>query len=288
MPGSSPSNQAGHDSRLQLSRNTDGYCRRGLCDQTRNPLSHCFRDSLRGLNKKRLALATNPAGKVSQFSSGQRPEERLFADAFDQAPNGMALLDSAGRITQASIAFCKILGFSRPALLGLGFSELTHPADVETEAEQRRRLAVGEIVRYQLVQRLVRNGGTAIWVVLSVSACQRISGRPKYYVVQVENGGEHRANAKRASPGAVEDLLSEAVHEIGNTLTPLMVNTQLIVEQSGAGDITESAHVILKAARRIAFTLRRLRGPNDLQSVAYLGDARMLDLRTIAPPTKSD
>ena len=197
----------------------------------------------------------------------------------------MALLDGDGRITQASKAFCKILGFSQPALLGLGLSEITHSADVETEAEQRRRLAVGEIDRYQLVERLVRSDGTAAWVVLSVSACRRISGLPKYYVVQIENGGEHRANGHGAAPNAFEDLLGEAVHEIGNTLTPLMVNTQLIVEQSVAGEITDSAQVILKAARRIAFTLRRLRGLKDLQSVAYLGDARMLDLRTIAPPT---
>ena len=242
----------------------------------------------RGLDTKGLVLATNPAGNVLQFNPGQSLEERLFADAFDHAPNGMALLDSDGRITQASAVFCKILGFSQPALLGLGMSEITHPADVETETEQRKRLAVGEIARYQLVQRLLRHDGTATWVILSVSACRRTSGRPKHYVVQIENGGERRANGNGMAPDAFERLLGEAAHEIGNTLTPLMVNTQLIVEQSIAADITESAHAILKAARRIAFTLRRLRGLNDLQSVAYLGEARMLDLRTIAPPTTID
>lgn len=230
-------------------------------------------------------MATNPAGKVLEFGPGQRADERLFADAFDHAPNGMALLDCDGRITHASMALCKILGFSQPALLGLRLSEITHEADVETEAEQRKRLRVGEIDRYQLVQRLVRSDGMATWVVLSVSASRRISGWPEYYVVQVENGGDHAANSNRAPPGAFEDLLGAAAHEIGNTLTPLMVNTQLIVEQSAAGEIADSAQVILKAARRIAFTLRRLRGPNDLHSVAYLGDARMLDLRTIAPPS---
>jgi PAS domain S-box-containing protein len=237
-----------------------------------------------GLNRNGLVMATNPAAKVLPFTPGQRSEERLFADAFEHAPNGMALLDSDGRITQASIAFCKILGYSQPALLGLGLTEITYSADIETEAEQRIRLAVGEIDRYQLVQRLVRNDGMAIWVVLSVSAGRRVSGWPKYYVIQVENGSQHRASGIGAAPDAFEDLLGEAVHEIRNTLTPLMVNTQLIVEQSAAGEIADSAHVILKAARRIAFTLRRLRGLNDLHSVAYPGDARMLDLRTIAPP----
>jgi hypothetical protein len=67
-----------------------------------------------------------------------------------------------------------------------------------------------------------------------------------------------------------------------------MISTQLIVEQSTAGEICDSAHVIFNAARRIAFTLRRLRGLKDLQSVAYLGQARMLDLRTVAPPNKAE
>jgi PAS domain S-box-containing protein len=230
-------------------------------------------------------LATNPAGKVLQFSHGQSPDERCFADAFEHAPNGMALLDSDGRITHASIAFCKILGFSQTELVGLDLSAMTHSADIETEAEQRKRLASGEIDRYQLVERLIREDETAAWVLLSVSACRRISGFPKYYVVQIENGGEPRSTGNGASADAFEHLLGEAVHEIGNTLTPLMVNTQLIVEQSTASEISDSAHVIFNAARRIAFALRRLRGLKDSHSVAYLGDARMLDLRTIAPPT---
>jgi PAS domain S-box-containing protein len=199
----------------------------------------------------------------------------------------MALLDSDGRITHASIAFCKMLGFSQSELLGSALSEITHPGDIETEAEQRKRLASGEIDRYQLVERLIREDEAATWVLLSVSACRRISGFPRYYVLQIESAGEHRSTGN-GSPDALAHLLGEAVHEIGNTLTPLMVNTQLIVEASTAGEVRDSAHVIFNAARRIAFTLRRLRGLKDFRSVAYLGEARMLDLRTVAPPRKAD
>lgn len=73
----------------------------------------------------------------------------------------MALPDSDGRITQANIAFREILGFGRPELLGMGLSEITHPDDAEAEAEQRTRLAVGEINRYQLAERLIREDGAA-------------------------------------------------------------------------------------------------------------------------------
>lgn len=229
-------------------------------------------------------MAKNPERKVLQFNPGEKSDEWLFADAFEHAPNGMALLDSDGRITQASTAFCNILGFNRTGLLGLGLCEITHSDDVETEAEQRKRLANGEIDRYQLVQRLLRRNGEPTWVRLSVAACRRVSRVPRYYVVQVESGDGHHTNGNGAAPAAIAHLIGEAVHEIGNTLTPLMVNTQLIVEQSLPSEISDAANAIFKAARRIAFALRRLRGLEDGQSVAYVGQDRMLDLRTVPPP----
>jgi PAS domain S-box-containing protein len=200
----------------------------------------------------------------------------------------MALLDSDGRITHASIVLCNILGFSPSELVGLGLSQITHPDDAETEAEQRKRLGGSEIDGYKLVERLIRKNGTVTWVLLSVAARRRVAAFPEYYVVQIENAGGHVSIGNRGPPDALAHYVGEAVHEIGNTLTPLMVNTQLIVEHSKVGEISDSAQVIFHAARRIAFTLRRLRGVRDLQQVAYLGPGRMLDLRTVAPPKMAD
>jgi PAS domain S-box-containing protein len=233
-------------------------------------------------------LATNLAEKRLQVRARQRADEWLFSDAFEHAPNGMALLDSGGDITQVNIAFCKTLGFNRAELLGLAWSEITHVDDIETEAEQRRRLGSGEIDRYQLVQRIIRSDGLARWILLSVSVRRGSQQSPEYYVLQVANAGGHLSVENGASHNGTLDRLGEALHEIGNTLTPLMVNTELIVERSKSGEICDSAHVIFNAARRIAFTLRRLRGIKDLRPVAYLGPNRMLDLRRVAPPKGAD
>ena len=197
----------------------------------------------------------------------------------------MALLNSDGRIDQANIAFCEILGFGRSELLGMGLTKITHPEDADTEAELRMRLAVGEIDRYQLAQRLIREDGAATWVLLSVSACREISGSPEYYIIQVESAGEHLPK-NGAAPDALTYRVGEALHEIGNALTPLMVNTQLIVEQSKTDDIGDLARVIFNAARRIAFTLRRLRDIESSHAMALLGKGRMLDLRMVTPPEK--
>jgi PAS domain S-box-containing protein len=200
----------------------------------------------------------------------------------------MAILDEHGRFAHASFAFRKLLGYTHISLIGLGLAEITHPDDVETEAEQRKRLASGQIDRYQLVQRLICEDGATVWVHMCVSASRGISGAPTQYVLQAESSCGHLSVGRDASPDAMEHLLGEVVHEIGNTLTPLMVNTQLIVERSTTSEISDAAHVIFNATRRIAFTLRRLRGLKDLrQSVAYIGEGRMLDLRNVSPPEKT-
>jgi PAS domain S-box-containing protein len=196
----------------------------------------------------------------------------------------MALLNSDGRIDEANIAFCEIVGFGRSELVGMGLTKITHPDDADTEAELRTRLAVGEIDRYQLAQRLIREDGAATWVLLSVSACREISGFPEYYIIQVESAGADLPSKNGATPDALTYRVGEALHEIGNALTPLMVNTQLIVEQSNSDDIGDLARVIFNAARRIAFTLRRLRDIESSHSMALLGKGRMLDLRMAARP----
>jgi PAS domain S-box-containing protein len=236
-----------------------------------------------------LILATNPAATVLRFSLGRSAGERSFIDAFEHAPNGMAILDNQGRITHASIALRNLLGYTHIPLVGMELSEITHTDDVETEREQRKRLASGEIDRYQLVQRLICEDGATIWVQICVSACRGMSGVPTQFVLQAEKSSGRLPIGLDASPDALEHLLGDVVHEIGNTLTPLMVNTQIIVERSTTSEISDAAHVIFNATRRIAFTLRRMRGLKDLrQSVAYIGEGRMLDLRSVSPPEKAD
>jgi len=235
-------------------------------------------------NRTSVVLATNPAGRILQFNHGQRPSMWPFADAFEHAPNGIALLDSDGSIAQANIAFCEILGFGRSELLGKALTKITHPDDADAEAEQRTRLAVGEIDRYQLAERLIREDGSATWVLLSASAFRETSGSAEYYVIQVESAGEHLPIKRGAAPDALTYRVGEALHEIGNALTPLMVNTQLIVEQSKSDDISDLARVIFNAARRIAFTLRRLRDIEVSESIASSGKGRMIDLRMAARP----
>ncbi len=237
-------------------------------------------------------MSANRKGEPVRDAAVVRQGDVLFADAFENAPNAMAIVAADGCIIQANRSLCRMLGFTKNELQALSSSSITHPDDLQTEVEQNRRLAAADIGRYELVQRYVRKDGQMIWVRLSVSATRRNSGGPAYFIAQVESvppqdsadaGDSHDAWLARFA-----DATLSAFHEIGNSLTPLMLNAEMILEESKRVDIRESAHQIFKAARRIAFTLRRLRSLQDGQPVAYLGQSRMLDLRMVAPPSAEE
>ena len=215
-----------------------------------------------------------------------RDVELSFADAFENAPHGMALAGEDGTLWYANRALYQMLGYDREELLNAHLSAITHPDDLLTEWEQRRRLARADIGRYELVQRYLRKNGESVWVRLSVSMTRRNASRVACFIVESEVVGPRRCVPDGFDGEWLKHIGNEtlsAIHEIGNTLTPLMVNTELIVEHSTTEPIRDFAHEIVKAARRIAFTLRRLRRIDDSHAVAYIGEDRMLDLRMIQP-----
>ena len=231
------------------------------------------------------------AEKTLGPSSGPTLEITLFEDVFENAPQPMAVVSSGGSVVRANRAMCQMLGFTRDELQTLSCVHITHPEDYPTESEQRRRLVAADIGGYELVLRYVRKIGDAIWVRVAVAATRHAVCGETYLIATFEPAqAAHvympaKGNWRRSQLG---DATLAAVHEIGNTLTPLMLNVEMILEQAKKRELRESAQQIFKAARRIAFTLRRLRGIEDEPSVAYVGQSRMLDLRLLDPSSPDD
>jgi len=221
------------------------------------------------------------------LSTSHAANDQLFAAAFDNAPHPMALLSASGQIVHANRSLCRILGFTRANLCAMGISDVTHPDDAETERAQRQRLGAAHIGRYELIQRCVRKDLQTVWVRLSVSAIRSRPLEAAYFIVALDPVPAH--NCPEAAINEVwfarlGDATLSTVHEIGNTLTALMLNAEMLVQESNGVDVRDAAHSIFKAARRIAFALRRLRRVQEPQSVAYLGPDRLLDLSLLAPP----
>jgi len=218
----------------------------------------------------------------NEIERALRESEERFANAFRQSPHGMSFVDFEGRWVRVNQALCEMLGYSEDELRGRRFADITHPDDVGTDLEQLQRLISGEIGSYHHIKRYVRKDGRVIWVSLGVSAVHDPTGKPLYFIGQMEDITLRRAMEEQRAEGArlsgiVETTIAVA-HEMNNALTVLMLNAELLREDLSPNELPEISHEILAASASIAGIVQRLRRLGDPATVDYLGDAKMLDL----------
>jgi diguanylate cyclase (GGDEF)-like protein/PAS domain S-box-containing protein len=120
--------------------------------------------------------------------------ESRFANAFDEAPIGMALVALDGRFLRVNRALPELVGYDAEELLGLTFQDITHPDDLELDLQLLRQVLAGERRNYRMEKRYVRPNGEEVWVNLSVSVVRDDSGEPLYFVSQIEDVTESRRN----------------------------------------------------------------------------------------------
>ena len=65
-----------------------------------------------------------------------RESERRFRAIFDQAPMGIAVIDShTGRFIQINQKYCDILGYTMSEVLKMDFQTITHPDDLQKDLD---------------------------------------------------------------------------------------------------------------------------------------------------------
>jgi PAS domain S-box-containing protein len=227
--------------------------------------------------------------KRAEMERALRESEEKFGNAFRHSPHGMAFVSPEGRWLKANHALCEMLGYTEEELLQRRFVDITHPEDASTDIDQLRRLVAGEIGSYNRIKRYHRKDGSVMWASLAVSAVHNADGVPIYFIGQIQDITrdreleEQRAHAERLA-GITETTIAVA-HEINNVLTVLMMNSEFLANEASPAEMPGIASEILSASNKIAATVQRLAKLGVPESVAYLGDVRMLDLSS-KPPGK--
>jgi two-component system sensor histidine kinase/response regulator len=177
-----------------------------------------------------------------------RETEARFRSAFDNAPIGMALVAPEGRWLQVNRALCDILGYSEAELLAGSFQAVTHPDDLETSVAQAQRVLAGELGFYQNENRYMHKQGHIVWALLSVSLVRDSTGKPLYFVSQVQDITRRKRaeaelqQAKEAAEianRAKSEFLANMSHEIRTPLNGIIGMTQLALETSPSPDQRE-------------------------------------------------
>ncbi len=139
-------------------------------------------------------------------ATGRRPGDdelsialERFETAFEQAPDGMALLTPAGRILQINAAGCRMLGRSREELLALDSQALTHPDDLQAGQSLVESAIAGDREDYDIEKRFLRRDGSVVWTAVHARLVRDAAGQPSYFVSRVEDISDRkRAEAEVA------------------------------------------------------------------------------------------
>ena len=158
-------------------------------------------------------------GISEDFTERKETEERLrkgerkFRAIYEQAPTGIAILDSlSGRFIQINRKYCDITGYSQEEMLDRTFQELTHPDDLQGDLEHMQQLLSGQITSFKMEKRYLRKNGEVIWVNLTCVPLWLESTDPRQHIAMVEEI-TYRKKAEKALQESEERfrLLNEAI-----------------------------------------------------------------------------
>jgi len=204
-----------------------------------------------------------------QAAIGLHESEERFRATFEQAAVGISHVGTDGRFLRVNQRLCEMLGYSREELLGRTFQQITHPADLEADVENVRRMLAGEIQAYSMEKRYLRKDGTAAWIALTVSLARDADGRPKYFISVVEDIEPRRlAEAKEArlrnqfeqaqKMESVGQLAGGIAHDFNNLLTAILGFCELILSDEKTSHRSELEEIKHAGERAAALTRQLL------------------------------
>jgi diguanylate cyclase (GGDEF)-like protein/PAS domain S-box-containing protein len=140
-----------------------------------------------------------------------------FRATFEQAAVGICHVGLDGRWLRVNRRLCEIAGCGSDQetgscgpdrLLGGVLREITHPDDVDTDADLRRDLIAGRRETYAVEKRLITCTGTPIWTNLTVSLVRDATGMPEYFIIVFEDISARKAAEQEIAFLAYHDVLT--------------------------------------------------------------------------------
>ncbi|HET6496002.1 MAG TPA: ATP-binding protein [Thermoleophilia bacterium] len=160
-----------------------------------------YRPFLANLASSVAVLAENRArrGQLETALEDARQSEERFATMFEQAPMGMALIDSpTSLLIQVNPRFAELAGRPREDLTATEWPDVMHPDDKPSLLENMARLNAGATAGFTSIARYVRPSDTVVWINMTVSAVTVEDGSPPRCLCMVEDISERmEADAAR-------------------------------------------------------------------------------------------
>ena len=130
------------------------------------------------------ACHESPREELSERFAGPT---RWWTYAFERSVMGQSVSDLDGRYIKVNDQMCKIVGYSREALLAMNFRSITHVDDLAAAEDLQHAMLSGRIDSGHYEKRYVRPDGLAIWARVTVTLIRDTHGAPECLVASIED-----------------------------------------------------------------------------------------------------
>ena len=156
--------------------------------------------------------------------------EERFRAVFEQAPAGVCVNGPDRRFLQVNSAFANMMGYSRQELVGMSWTELTHPADLGVSEVVWQRLAANVGPCFELEKRYIRRDGEILWVQIKISPVLDDAGEMLWQVVHVVDITEGKRSQQALQ---FQHSLISAIHNLSLDGILVVDNAHRVVSHNG-------------------------------------------------------
>ena len=190
--------------------------------------------------------------------------ERRFKRFFEEAPVGIAQLDSDGEVTECNKAFLELTGVGSAEVVGRAFLDFVREEGrptVETAMEQANKGAAPGVSPQAHEIRL--SGKRDVICQLSLTAYEDAAGAPSGYIAHLLDATEQKSLeaqfAQSQKMQAVGQLAGGVAHDFNNLLTAMIGFSDLLLLRHRPGDQSFADIMQIKQnANRAANLVRQL------------------------------
>jgi PAS domain S-box-containing protein len=193
--------------------------------------------------------------KIALLDKKAASGQKLINAIFYQAPVGICVMNGQKHSPIMNQKYVDILGRSKEALLGLEWTQITHPDDLEADQENYRRFNKNEMDSYTMEKRYLRGDGSTVWTDMAIRALNLGEEERSSHVcilndISARMADEAKLEESENKYRSIVDNAQEGIFQTSREGRYLMAN-QALAEMLGYDSPTDLISSVTDIARQV-------------------------------------
>ena len=218
-----------------------------------------------------FAMITDISKRIGAEALIKQSEKR-FRAYFENAPVGMAIVDTQKQFLEVNSQTCRILGYQSEELLGHPFHSLIHPDDREGERDRWQQILEGNMDSDHSEKRYIHKNGRLLWLIVSNTLIRDNMGKPLYFLshlIDITDPKEAQADKLKLEKKLQQSQKIEAIgtlaggvaHDFNNLLMGIQGRVSLLsLDMEDSHPKWEHIHAIDEYVRSATSLTKQLLG----------------------------